>query len=131
MAKTNFNCPSNSWNSGRPTEVVQYRDSSDPLEANAGTQVRTGRKWRVEEAVQDAEARLSHRRVVGVITRGQIGLGCFPSPQTQTISQKERRRLVQEEVKAVLEETRSCKAVGLRQQGAWMRRESVIDRKVT
>lgn len=111
--------------------MVQYRDSSDPLTANAGIQATTGRKWRVEEAVQDAEVRLSHRRVVWVITWGETGLGSFPCPETQTISEEERRCLVQEEVKAVVEEARSCKAVGVRLQGAWMRWESAIDRKVT
>lgn len=98
--------------------MVQYRNSSDPLTVNAGIQVTKGKKWRAEEAVQDAEARLSHRRVVRVITWGQTGLGSFPSPQRQTISEEERCCLVQEEVKAGVEETRSCKAVGVRQQGA-------------
>lgn len=31
----------------RPREVVQYRNSSDPMVANAGIQVRTGRKWKI------------------------------------------------------------------------------------
>lgn len=54
----------------RAREVVQYRDSSDPKVAKAGIQVRTGRKWRAEEAVQEADARLCHRSLVGVVTRG-------------------------------------------------------------
>ncbi|XP_031418446.1 uncharacterized protein LOC105897391 [Clupea harengus] len=114
----------------RAREVVQYRDSSDPKVANAGIQVRTGRKWRAEEAVQDADARLSHRSLVGVVTRGRAGLGSFPTPQMNTRG-KEGRRLVQEEVRAAVEETRTCKAVGMKQQGAWMRWENAIERKVT
>lgn len=43
----------------RTREVVQYRHSSDPKVAKAGIQVRTGRKWRAEEAVQEAETRSS------------------------------------------------------------------------
>ncbi|KAL7837203.1 hypothetical protein SRHO_G00269140 [Serrasalmus rhombeus] len=89
-------------------EVVQYSDSSDPKVAKAGIQVRTGRKWRVEEAVQEAEA----------------------PPQRKTRG-KERQHLVQEEVRAAVEETRSCKAVGMRHQGAWTRWENMIERKVT
>lgn len=44
---------------------------------------------------------------------------------------KKRFRLVQEEVKAEVEEWRTSRAVGLRQQGAWTRWEHAIDRKVT
>ncbi|KAK0134264.1 Zinc finger BED domain-containing protein 4 [Merluccius polli] len=109
----------------RAREVVQYRDASDPKVAKAGIQVRTGRKWRAEEAVQEADARLRQRCLVGVVTRGRAGLGSFPSPQMNTRG-KERRRLVQEEVRAAVEETRTCKAVGMKQQ--W---ENAVERKVT
>lgn len=51
-------------------EVVQYRDSSDQKVAKAGIQVRTGKKQRAEEAVDEAEARLHHKRPVGVVTKG-------------------------------------------------------------
>ncbi|KAL7848811.1 hypothetical protein SRHO_G00204340 [Serrasalmus rhombeus] len=114
----------------RAREVVQYRDSSDLKVAKAGIQVRTGRKWRMEEAVQEAEARLRHRSLVGVVTRGRAGLGSFPTPQKNTRG-KERQRLVQEEVRAAIEEARSCKAVGMRHQGAWTRWENAVERKVT
>ncbi|XP_060938981.1 uncharacterized protein LOC133018922 [Limanda limanda] len=114
----------------RAREVVQYRDSSDPKVAKAGIQVRTGRKWRAEDAVQEADARLRHRSLVGVVTRSRAGLGSFPTPQMNTRG-KERRRLVQEEVRAAVEETRTCKAVGMKQQGAWTRWENAVERKVT
>ncbi|XP_054626149.1 uncharacterized protein LOC129178189 [Dunckerocampus dactyliophorus] len=114
----------------RAREVVQYRDSCDPKVAKAGIQVRTGRKWRAEEAVQEADARLHHRSLVGVVTRSRTGLGSFPCPQMNTRG-KERRRLVQEEVRAAVEETRTCKAVGMKHQGAWMRWENAVERKVT
>lgn len=114
----------------RAREVVQYRDSSDPKVAKARIQVRTGRKWRAEDAVREAEARLRHRNLVGMVTRGRAGLGSFPTPQLNTTG-KERRRQVQEEVRAAVEETRSCKAVGMKHQGAWTRRENAVERKVT
>ena len=107
---TNCDCLSNSleeeFKVTRAREVVQYRDSSDPKVAKAGIQVRTGRKWRAEEAVQEADARLRHRSLVGVVTRGRAGLGSFPTPQMNTRG-KEGRRLVQEEVRAAVEETRT------------------------
>ncbi|XP_063056078.1 uncharacterized protein LOC134450153 [Engraulis encrasicolus] len=114
----------------RVREVVLYRDSSDPKVANAGIQVRTGRKWKAEEAVQTAEARLRHKALVGVVTRGRAGLGSFPTPKMNTRG-KERRHQIQEEVRADVEEMRSCRAVGMRQQGAWTRWENALERKVT
>ena len=41
------------------------------------------------------------------------------------------RRLVQEEVIAAVEGTRTVKAVGMKQQGAWTRWENAVERKVT
>lgn len=61
---------------------------------------------------------------------GRAELGSFPTPQLNT-SGKEMRCLVQEEVSAAVEETRSCKAVGMKHQGAWTRWEKVVERKVT
>lgn len=101
----------------RAREMVQFRDSSDPKVAKA--------------AVQESEARLYHKRLVGVVTRGQAGLGSFPTPQINTIRGKERCRLLQEEVKATVDETRTCKSVGMKQQRAWTRWENVVERKVT
>ncbi|XP_030004234.1 uncharacterized protein LOC115429122 [Sphaeramia orbicularis] len=114
----------------RAREVMQYRDSSDPKVANAGICVRTGRKWRAENAVLEAEARLHHRGLVGVVTRGRAGLGSFPTPELNTRG-KARRHLIQEEVRATVEESRTCRAVGMKQQGAWTRWENVVERKVT
>ncbi|KAJ8011882.1 hypothetical protein DPEC_G00062900 [Dallia pectoralis] len=90
-----------------------------------------GRKRKAEGAVQQAEARLHHKRLVGVVTRGRAGLGSFSTPHIDTSKGKERRRLVQEEVRAVVEEERAGKTVRMRQQGAWIRWEKASERKVT
>ena len=98
--------------------------------AKAGIQVRTGRKRRAEVAVQEAEARMRQRNMVGVVTHCRTGLGSFPTPQMNS-SGKGGRRLVQEEVRAAVEETRMVKAVGMKQKGAWTRWENTVERKVT
>ena len=46
-------------------------------------------------------------------------------------SGKEGRHLVHEEVRAAVEETRTVKAVGMKQQGAWTRWENAVERKAT
>ena len=114
----------------RAREVVQYRDSRDPKVAKAGIQVRTGRKWMAEVADQEVEARMRQRSMVGVVTRGRAGIGSFPTPQMNSCG-KEGCRLVQEEVRAAVEETRMVKAVGMKQKGAWTRWENTFERKAT
>lgn len=65
------------------SKIVQSRDPRE---------VRTGRKWRVEDVVQEAAVRMHKRSLVGVVTQGSVGLGYFPTPQTNT-SMKERCHL--------------------------------------
>ena len=47
----------------RAREVVQYKDSRDL----------NGRKLRAEVAVQEAEARMRQRSMVGVVTLAELG----------------------------------------------------------
>lgn len=52
--------------------------------ASAGVEVRTGRKWKAEKVVEEAESRLS----LALVT-GRAGLGYFPKTQ---LSQAQRKR---------------------------------------
>ena len=63
-------------------EVLQYREYNDPKVSKAGIVVRTGRKWRAQEAVEQAESRLCHSMLVGPVASGQAGLGSTPSTFT-------------------------------------------------
>ncbi|XP_060744927.1 uncharacterized protein LOC132858560 [Tachysurus vachellii] len=112
-------------------EVLQYRESRDPKVSGAGVVVKTGRKWRAEAAVDQAESRLHHGVLVGAVARGRAGLGTFQGPQFDKARGKERRQLVQGEVRAAVEEERSSKAVGMARQGAWTRWEQAVERKIT
>ena len=115
----------------RAREVLQFRESADSKVSGAGVAVKTGRKWRAEAAVEQAESRLRHRVLVGTVARGRAGLGTLISPRFDKARGKERRQLVQNEVRAVVEEERSSRAVGMRQQGAWTRWEQVVERKIS
>ncbi|KAK0147597.1 hypothetical protein N1851_012928 [Merluccius polli] len=42
----------------RTREVLQFQDSNDPKVSRAGIAVKTGRKWRMEAAVEQAESQL-------------------------------------------------------------------------
>lgn len=112
-------------------EALQYRDSKDCKVASAGIEVRTGRKWKAKKAVEVAESHLRQKTLVGVLATGGAGLGYFPKAQVSRAQGKERHQLLQEEVRAGVEEERVSRAVGLKRQGAWTRWESTLQRKVT
>lgn len=65
--------------------------------------------------------RLRQKALVGAVAIGRAGLACFPKTQVSQAPGKERHHLLQEEVRAGVEEEHVSRAVGLRQQGAWTR----------
>ncbi len=99
--------------------------------SGAGIVVRTGRKWRAAEGVQQAETRLKHKAILGKVAQGRGGLGSLRASRHDSASGKERQRLVQEEVRASVDEERTSRAVAMRQQGAWMNWEQVMEQSVT
>ena len=108
-------------------ETLMFRESKDPKVAAAGIEVRTGRRWDAEKELRSAEERLRHKQILGTVAIGHTGLGYIKTPQRKV----SRRQLIQGEVRANIEESRICKMVGLSQQGAWTRWESIQQRKVT
>lgn len=84
----------------REREVLLYRDSSDNKGSSAGMEVRTGRKWKAHEAINQAEAQLRHSELVGTVASGRAGLRSNPRPHYNNSQGKERRQMMQEEVRA-------------------------------
>ncbi len=65
------------------------------------------------------------------MAQGRAGLGSLRATRYESVSRKERQRLVQEEVRASVEEEQTSRAVAMRQQGAWMKWEQAMERSVT
>lgn len=82
----------------------------------ASIEVRTGRKWRAEKALDVAESSLWQKAMVSSLATGRAELGYFPKIQAGKTQVKERHHRLQEEVRA---EDRVSRSVGLWQQGAW------------
>ena len=97
----------------RTREAILYRDSRDLKVSGAGIEIRTGRKWSAARELKVAEERLQQKAMVGTVARGTRGLGYYPSPRIDTTRGKERRALLQKEVREGIEETRLAKKVGL------------------
>ncbi len=98
----------------RVREVLQYRESSDPKVIGARVVVKTWRKWRAEAAVEGAEARLRHKVLVGAVAKGRSGLGSLEVPRFDKAQGRERRQLIQDKIRAVVEE-RMSRAIAMRQ----------------
>lgn len=93
--------------------------------------MRTGRKWKAADAIQQAESRLRHKAFLGTVARERAGFGSLTPTRYNTSNEKERWRLVQEEVRASVEEERASRIVAMKKQGAWMKWEQAMDQKVT
>ena len=112
-------------------QAMMLRDSKDERVREAGIAVRTGRKWSASKALKDAEDRLHHADIVGSVAQGRLGLGYTTRTSWNKADPKERRGMVQREVRKAEEENRHVKAVAMNKQGSWTRWESVRERALT
>ncbi|XP_078587744.1 uncharacterized protein LOC144868686 [Branchiostoma floridae x Branchiostoma japonicum] len=110
--------------------VMQLRDSQDKQINQAGVTTRAGRKFKPDSMVSQAEGMLVLRDIVGITNIGRQGLGCAHFKQWGKANRKERRALVQEQVRNLEEERRRAKAVELAAQGAWTK-WNLPSRKIT
>lgn len=110
-------------------EVLLYRDSADTKVSSAGVEVRTGWKWRTQDAVE--RARLQHCNLVSTVATGPAGLGSNPKPSYSKANGKEKQKLIQEEVHAEVEEAQFSRMVGMPKQGAWTKWEYTAGHKIT
>ena len=99
------------------TAIGLYCDN-DPKVSAASIEIHTGRKWNTTRELERAETRLRHAAVVRAVVIGRTGLGSFLTPQYNKVQGKERRLLVQEEVRAAVEEARTSDMADMWQQGA-------------
>lgn len=102
--------------------MLQYRDSTDNKVSSAGIEVRTIRKWKAHETVNQAE---------GTVASGWAGLRSKPRPHYSKFQGKERQQLSQEVVRGGVEEPHCSRTVGMRQLGAWTQWEEGADRKIS
>ena len=112
----------------RQTMVI--RNNKDPFVREAGISLRSGRKWNVDKAVDEAQARLQHKDIVGTISQGRLGIGCTTRQSWAKAGPVEQRHLVQGEIREMQEEERLVRAAGMRKQGSWLNWEGVRPRKI-
>ncbi|XP_078589523.1 uncharacterized protein LOC144869891 [Branchiostoma floridae x Branchiostoma japonicum] len=108
-------------------------NSKDEIVREAGITLRSGRKWSAAEAAESARSRLRHKDIVGVVAQGRLGLGAgsITTQRWKDAEPKLRRKLIQSEIRRQVEEQRRAQAVSQGVQGAWVKWEQAIERKVT
>lgn len=100
-------------------------NSKIPIQIN-GDHITTTDSFKFLRTYIMAESRLRQKALVGSVATGRAGIGYFPVTRVDNVQGKKRQHLVQEEVRAGVEEVRASRMVGMGQQGAWSRWESVL-----
>ncbi|KAK0149132.1 hypothetical protein N1851_010350 [Merluccius polli] len=109
-------------------QAMMLRDSQDARVRHGDLEVRTGRKWSASRALREAEDRLQHADIIGSVVQGRLGLGCSTRVSWVKANPKERRGMVQREVRKAEEKRQHVKAVAMNKQGSWTRWERVRSR---
>ena len=94
-------------------------------------QLPAGRKWTPQVSVSEAESRLRHSDVVGVVAEGRRGLGSYNSVPWGKANTQTRRKMVVHEIRKAEEETRRVRASGMKAQGDWLNWSSVESRAIS
>jgi len=110
--------------------VLTVRDSPDELISGAGIVTRACRKWSATESVSQAESALKHRDIVGITAVGRQGIGATKTVLWSRSDQKERRAMIQSEVRRTEEHARQAKTVEMGTHVSWTT-WNTTDRKLT
>ena len=95
----------------RVQDFVMVRDLSDTLLKNAPPE-KTSRKWNARPEVDEMEERLQQEEVTGMVQYRKHGLGWMKHNLWGKACVKERKKMVEREVRRKEEERRYVKAVG-------------------
>ena len=78
---------------------MMIQECTDDKVKNAGIILKTGQKWKVEQAVQQTTERLEHQDIIGTTTTGRQGLRCVTRSSWKRADKAEKRHLIQSEVR--------------------------------
>ena len=82
--------------------------------------VETGRKWKAQDAFEQAVAEGRIRDIVGHVREKRQGIRMVPAGKLwNQATKKEKRKIVESEIRAREEDKRLVRTVGLVKQGSW------------
>ena len=110
---------------------MMLKESRDTAIHDNPPEVKTGKKWKAEEEVEQAISALEHRDIVGATQCDRNGLGMKPFKPFPSMFRGERRSVVWNEIKSMESERRELHLIQCSQQGQMTRWvENVIERKI-
>ena len=116
---------------GKARLLTMLEDSDDPIVKAIQPNLKTGRKWKVSEAVDGAKENLHMKEVIGLTQTDRKGLGSSGQKLISKAQGKERRDMVIEEIRQAEDTGRVVKAVQQPQQGQWTNWETAIQRSLS
>ena len=110
---------------------LMLEESSDNVVREVQPTLKSGRKWKAREAVDNAKESLKLKEVIGHTQTNRQGVGMSTSTWWSNSSGKVRRDMVIQEVRKEEDNKRYQKAVQQSQQGQWTNWEDALQRSLT
>ena len=116
---------------GKARLMTMLEDSEDKVVRSIQPKLKTGRKWKVQEAVKAAKESLRTKEITGHTQTNRLGLGSTEMKWWSKAEGKEKRDMVIQELRKEEDAKRFQKAVQQSQQGQWTTWESALQRSLT
>ena len=120
------------FKAGKVRTVMTLRYSKDDKIRDDPPEVRSGKKWRAETAVNDLIGQLEHKDIIGSVQTNREGLGARSFKPFCASNAAEKRKAIINELRLSEDEERRVKLVQCSVQGQCLQWESVtVERKIT
>ncbi|GFO24305.1 reverse transcriptase [Plakobranchus ocellatus] len=116
---------------GKARLHTMLEESDDPVVKTVQPSLKTGRKWKVTEAVDEAKECLKRKEVIGQTQTDCRGLGSTTAKWWSKTEGKEKRDMIIDEIRNKVDSTRVQKAVQQPQQGQWTNWDTALQRSLT
>ncbi|GFN97226.1 reverse transcriptase [Plakobranchus ocellatus] len=115
---------------GKARLLTTLEKSDDPVVKTVQPSLKTRRKWKVTEAVDEAKECLKIKEVIGQTQIDRRGLGSITARWWSKTEGKEKRDMIIDEIRNKGDSTRVQKAVQQPQQGQWTNWNTTIQRSL-
>ncbi|GFN94353.1 reverse transcriptase [Plakobranchus ocellatus] len=116
---------------GKATLLTMLEESDDPVVKTVQLSLKTGRKWKVTEAVDEGKECLKMKEVIGHTQTDRRGPESTTAKWWSKTEGKEKRDMIINEIRNKEDSARVLKAVQQPQQGQWTNWDSAIKRSLT
>ena len=119
------------YKAGKIRLQSMLEDSGDKVVETINPQLKTGRKWKVQEAMDSAKDSLRIKEIIGHTQTNRQGLGSTKTEWWSKAKGKAKRDMMIQEMRKEEDQKRLQKAVQQSQQGQWTTWESALQKSLT